>query len=63
MIKNKLRKQREKLGKTVLSIAERIGVRESTVSKWERGVTVPSSKYIRGIERAYEMPWHDIMEA
>lgn len=58
---NQLRKRRLELGYTAIEMATKIGIRESTLTKWERGESMPSGKYVRLIESAYVMGWHDLM--
>lgn len=37
-----------------------IGVSKDTISKWERGLSYPSSKYIPKIEKAYNVDYKDL---
>lgn len=60
-MKNNLRARRQELGKTLLDVANEIGVREATVSKWERGEVVPSSARVIKIEKAYKAKWANLM--
>lgn len=43
-------------------IAERLGVTQASVSYWETGAFVPSSKLWRRIARAYKMPYTDLVQ-
>lgn len=36
---------RKKLGLTQKKLAEKLGVAEATVQNWERGLTIPATKY------------------
>lgn len=42
-------------------IAERLGVTQATVSHWETGTFVPSSKLWKRIARVYGIPYADLI--
>lgn len=41
--------------------ADRIGVSEATISKWERGLCVPNVKFIPLIEAVYGVTYDDLI--
>lgn len=41
--------------------AELIGVTKQTICKWENGITLPSVKYLKLIEQAYEVPYENLI--
>lgn len=43
------------------AIADRLGVTQATVSNWETGTFVPSSKLWKKIARAYGIPYTDLV--
>ena len=47
-------------GLTQKQLAEKVGVVESTVSKWERGIAYPDVPKIELIEKALNVPYADI---
>lgn len=47
---SEIRKAREKLGLTQKECSRRIGCVESSVSYWEKGCSIPDSKYWKGIK-------------
>lgn len=51
----RLRSLREMKGITRKELAEMIGISESTLQRWERGITLPSLKYIKKLAIALEV--------
>lgn len=58
MIKNlgdRIRKQRELAGETQKELAEGIGVAQSAVSQWEKGINEPKATYLKAISLRYNV--------
>ena len=60
MIKLTLRAARINRGLSQKEVAKALGVDAMTVSRWERGVSHPSSKYIEPLCYLYNMHYDDI---
>ena len=41
--------------------AKLIGVSKDTVGSWDRGKSMPNSKYIHAIEKVYEVSYKDLI--
>lgn len=52
---NEIRRYRLQLGLTQRQVAKRLGIRLSTFSAWERGMTCPSLKMAARLGRALEV--------
>lgn len=52
-LKTKLKEIRQELKLTQTEFAEVIGVRQATISDWERGIKLPSRLAKRSIEMLY----------
>ena len=50
-LSEKIKTLREKRGWTQLDLATRLGVEQSTVSRWERDISRPIGVYLRLLER------------
>lgn len=50
-IANRLKTFKEKTGMSQYDIAESLGIRQSTVSRWERGTSEPQGLYLQSLER------------
>jgi len=55
-----LKAARTNVDKSVRTAAAEIGVTEKTIRSWEKGTTVPNSKYIPHIEKCYGCTYADI---
>ncbi len=51
-IGQQIRALREKRGLVQADLATQVGVREVSVSRWERGIELPSTKYLEALARA-----------
>lgn len=50
-IAKQLKDFKEKTGMSQYDIAEALGIRQSTVSRWERGTSAPQGLYLQSLER------------
>ena len=48
-------------GLTLKQAAEKLDVSSATLSNWERGITYPDVKYIKQIEKLYDIEFKDIV--
>lgn len=46
-----LKKYRESVGLSQLALAGKLGVQQSTISRWERGIANPVGLYLTRLER------------
>ncbi len=53
---DRIRYLRERLGLTQAELAERIGVRDATVSDWERGTAKPRTRSLRALAELTAQP-------
>ena len=56
-----LKAARVNAGMTQTQAAREIGVTADIVSNWERGISFPNVKNIMAIEKAYGIPYADII--
>lgn len=57
-----LRRKRKALGLNQQAVAERVGVNQSTIAKWENGVLVPHRTHVGEIARFLEKDPSEIFE-
>lgn len=48
---NRVKRLRKKMNWSQLELAMELGVEQSTVSRWERGVTEPAGLYAKSLDR------------
>ena len=60
MEKITLRAARKKTGLTIEKAAEKIGVTRETLSRWERGVTVPNVIQFKTVEKVLNIKYEDM---
>ena len=51
MKNNNYKKMRVKLGLTQVTLAKKLGVKQSAVSHWETGRSIPSIKIMRAFQK------------
>lgn len=51
---HKLKKYRKRAGLSQLALAEELGVKQSTVSRWESGTSNPVGLYLARLERLFQ---------
>jgi transcriptional regulator with XRE-family HTH domain len=56
-----LKAARVNAGMTQATAAKEIGVTADVISNWERGLSFPNVKNIMAIEKAYGIPYADII--
>ena len=61
LIRNRIAKVRERLGVTQKELARRLGVRQSTVSRWERREANLTLRTVRRIAKALGCPEHRLI--
>lgn len=60
-LQNNLRTYREAKGMTLEKAADELGVRASTVDRWERGVCRPQATILSAISMVYGAPLGELM--
>lgn len=60
-LKEKLAKLRGERGMTQAELAEALNVSRQAVSKWERGITVPSTKKLACMGKLFGVPADDLL--
>lgn len=58
-----VRRGRERAGLGQGDLAERLGVRQQTVSRWEVGLAVPRASRVRGLAEVLDLPVVDLLRA
>ena len=52
---DRIKEQRELAGETQKELAEGIGVAQSAVSQWEKGINEPKATYLKAISLRYNV--------